>query len=190
MKYAIVAVSGLAIAANAHAAISFTQVGTALLSGGSTAVIFSGFGTGTATSFIYHFGYSEPIGDSSWASDMQITLTAPNLNSVSIAGFDNLGGLQPSYDGPGSNAPGVYGSNFDISSFNLAGAGTWTVTITNDWGQDPNPNLIGGAIGSALAEELNPFMGTIEGVNVPAPGAAAIFGLAGLIAVRRKRETS
>ena len=43
MKHALMTVAGLAMAANANAAFTFTQVGTALLGGGQTAVLFSGF---------------------------------------------------------------------------------------------------------------------------------------------------
>lgn len=70
--------------------------------------------------------------------------------------------------------PGTYGTSGPDFLFNFDGtmkAGTWTLTITDNAGGDTGM-LRGWSI------TMN---------NVPAPGAAALLGLGGLLAARRRR---
>ena len=177
MKYAITAAAGLALAAGASADYSFNFAGPVELANGASAMLFSGNLSGGAIGFNYDFFYDEPApGDSSWASDMLISITAANGNTVTIGGYDNPGLAVP-YQGAASGDPGTYGANIDISAFGLGGSGLWTVSITNDGPAafDPDPNIISN------------FNGMLVGDVVPTPGALGLFGLAGLAATRRRR---
>ncbi len=140
-----------------------------------------------------------------WIGDVHIVLTTPNarynvfVRGGSVAGSvgwsDNFLGNYTFADG-GVAVPGGVGSANNIASgtyawgFNSAqwtngnlgifnssaagisgSAGTWSIQIY-DW--------VGADSGSLLSWTLN--------VNeVPAPGAAALFGLAGLAGLRRRR---
>jgi hypothetical protein len=177
----LVVASGLAVTSGAQAFMFVQSPSPVLIAASQTVTLFTGFASGSLTLFTYTFGYDEPITDSSWASDMRIDITDPNNTTVSIAGLDTPG-LVPTYNGPISDPAGKYGDKFDLSSFGLAGTGIWTITFTNDWSGDPNPNEIGGGIGGT-----NPFIGTLDGVVLPAPGAIGFFGVAGIAAFRRRR---
>ncbi len=170
MKYALTAAAGLALSAGASADVAFSAAGPFTLAGGASAVLFSGNASGTLTGFDWSFDWATP-GDSSWASDMQITITDPNANSATIEGYD-LPGILTSYNGPASGPAGNYGDNIPLAG--LSGSGVWTVTVSNDWGGDPNPNTISN------------FNGNLQGL-VPTPGALGLFGIAGLAATRRRR---
>lgn len=174
MKCVLLASAGLAITAGANADQAFTAAGPFTLASNASATLFtSGGGSfGTLGLFTFSFTYDEPNGDLSWASDMQITLS-DGVSSAAIAGFSSATNFLPSYDGSPSNAPGVYGDVIDLSAFALDGANL-TITITNDWIGDPNPNVIAN------------FSGVLGGI-VPAPGAMALFSIAGLAAIRRRR---
>ena len=114
--------AGLAVAAGARADVMISHAGPTSLGAGQSVVLFSGNLSGTATTFDWSFTYGEPVLDSSWASDMMITITAANGNSIDIGGYPGPGDLTPSYDGPGSNAPGVYaqGAPLNLGAFNLS----------------------------------------------------------------------
>lgn len=158
-------------ATTARADFAFSQGEPVLLGGGES---FS-FNLNTCcilTGFDWSFAFDD-FGDDSLASDMQITITDPNGNMVMIAGRDTPG-LAVSYGGPASGPPGIYGDNLALAG--LSGTPNWTVTIANDWLADPNPNLISN------------FMGNLQGINVPAPGAGFVAILAiGAGATRRRR---
>lgn len=178
MKHALTAAATLAITAGAGADVMFHFAGPALLNATESATVFSGNLSGTATGFNFSFLYGEPTpGDASWASDMQITITAANGNSVTIGGYTSPIDIVPSYDGGGSSAPGVYGDMVSLAGFNLSGNGLWTVTIHNDANGpfvDTSPNSI------------SDFNGLLVGV-VPSPAGLSLFGIAGLAALRRRR---
>ncbi len=179
MKFALIAAAGLAITAGANANQTFTVAGPLSLSGlgaglgGTPTTLFSSGGAsfGTLGLFTFSFTYAEPVLDSSWASDMQIILS-DGVNTATIGGYD-APGIAPAYGGAASTAPGVYGDAIDLSLSGITG-GNLTVTIANDWGGDPNPNVITG------------FTATLGGI-VPTPGAMGLFGIAGLAAIRRRR---
>ena len=173
MKFAITAVAGLALAAGASADVNFSHAGPDTLAGGQGVDVFSGSASGSLSIFTWSFDYDETVSDSSWASDMAIDITDPNGNTVRIGGYDIVGLITP-YDGPASDVPGNYGGSFDLSGNGLSGSGTWTVRISDDWGGDPNANIVSN------------FNGTL-GRLVPTPGALGLFGIAGLAATRRRR---
>jgi MYXO-CTERM domain-containing protein len=173
MKFALIAAAGLAITAGANANQAFSAAGPFALAGGASANLFTSGGAsfGTLGLFTFSFTYAEPVLDSSWASDMQITIS-DGINTATIGGYD-APGIAPVYGGSGSTAPGVYSDKIDLSAFGITG-GNLTVDISNDWGGDPNPNTVSG------------FSATLGGI-VPTPGAMGLFGIAGLAAIRRRR---
>jgi len=175
MKFVLIASAGLAITVGANADQAFTAAGPFTLASNASATLFTSVGSlsGTLGLFTYSFTYAEPVSDSSWASDMQITLS-DGVNTAAIARFSGTANFLPSYDGSQSNAPGVYGDAIDLSAYAIDGANL-TITITNDWTGDPNPNVI------------TNFSGVLGGI-VPAPGAMGLFSIAGLAAIRRRRR--
>ncbi len=158
----------------AQADVYFSQIGPFELAGGES-VSFSVGVSGSMSGCNWNFDWFNP-GDSSWASDLQITITDPNSNSVSIAGHDNQG-LPVSYDGPGSGPTGTYGDNIAVDG--LSGAGFWTVTVTNDFSADEIPSVFSNF-------EMN-IQGPGKGYT-PAPGTGATAFLAlGAFSARRRR---
>jgi len=173
MKLALAAAAGLALTTGASADVIFSHAGPDTLGAGQSATMFSGNASGSLSSFSFSFDYAETVSDASWASDMQITVMDPNGNTLTFGGFDDaFPDFDVPYDGSISDGPGNYGASFNVSG--LSGSGVWTVTITDDWLGDPNPNIVSN------------FNGTL-GRLVPTPGALGLFGIAGLAATRRRR---
>lgn len=125
--------------------------------------------------FTVSFDYDEPISDASWASDLRMFLTAPGGKLVDLGGFSNV---QNDWDfqGSGSTLPGHYTHTSDAARWadDPQDKGTWTIELINDWTDDPNPT------------QWNNF--TITFHKVPAPGALALLGAAGLAGARRRRR--
>lgn len=120
-------------------------------------------------------------GGGAWASDTIMTITAPDSTQISRGGFPAPGGDQDwDFQGGVSSGDGMYshgfGSTFGDGDADLAfaggvsGNGTWTFEFEQTWG-----------------------VATWKGVSIvlhqiPAPGALALLGLAGLVGVRRRRD--
>lgn len=135
--------------------------------------------SGTLTDFTLNFNYVDGQ-SASWASDMLIQIFAPNggnafwggSNVNPVGGAVDKGGW--SFAGSGSTASGPYSDNSNLlGATNLSGAGTWTIRILNGW------------TGATLACGYNDVNLNLIGV-VPAPGAVALLGLAGLVGRRRR----
>lgn len=105
-----------------------------------------------------------------WGSDMRLVIGAPGGQTVSIGGFDTLSDLDWAFTGSGSANPGSYASGPHAWPLGNS-AGAWTLTFTNDW-----------ASGNGQLTWSN-----VKVTLVPAPGAAALMGLGGLVAFRRRR---
>lgn len=134
--------------------------------------------TGTIASMdsVDLFGFTH-----TFASDLIVTLTHMETGTSAIlmnevGGSGDLVGDYSIIDGGAAFtgtpiAPGAYGGSESLSIFNgEALAGTWLLTITDGAGQDT---------GAISAFGLN--------VTIPTPGALALMGLGGLMAVRRRR---
>lgn len=117
----------------------------------------------------------------SFASDLTVMLTHLETGTSAIlmnevGGGGDLVGDYSIVDGgaafSGSPiAPGAYGGSESLSIFNgEALAGTWLLTISDGAGQD---------VGAISAFGIN--------ATVPTPGALALLGLGGIVAVRRRR---
>ena len=124
-----------------------------------------------ATGFDIGFDYDEPVADASWASDVQFTISNADGAVFIVGGFTNAGDADVlwAFDGSDSTNPGFYSDSFMLD----LPAGDYTLTFTNDWSTDPNPNVYNNIAGSFT--------------KIPTPGAAGLLGLAGLAAVRRRR---
>lgn len=138
---------------------------------------------GTLTSWTVSFDYLGNS-DASWASDAIFAIMSANGNAVEVGGY-NLTFSFPSMgpiDGNSSDA-GSYThtitqdlNGLPLSSYDISGSGTWTFLVGDGWNG-----------GSELSSYHNVVF-TLVGVNlVPAPGALALLGLAGLIGTRRRR---
>lgn len=184
-KFALAAFAGLAASSGAYADAVFHFAGPVAVGAGDVVTLFSGHLSGDATGFAFSFffGQSTPF-DPSWASDMQIKITAANGNSVTIGGYSSAVDIFPAYDGPFSEEEGVYGDTVDLTAFDLAGDGIWTVTIIDDYPMDGFDNIISSFDGTLLGS-----VAPMGGVAVPIPSALSLgfFGLTGLAAARRRR---
>ena len=118
------------------------------------------------------------LGGWTWAGDLLITITDPNGNSIEFGGFDVTQGFASAGDFPSSwdsSSSGAYAHNASLASFGLGGSGTWAIGVYDGYtGGSETDNWIG--------------IINLEGVElVPAPGALALLGLAGLAGRRRRR---
>lgn len=113
--------------------------------------------------------YGEPVGDLSYASDLKVLVNTPTGGFYDIGGFDNPG-MPWAFDGFGSDAPGLYTDKIFLNPWEPKG--WWQFTFINDWAADANPNT---------------YEIWVTFQKIPAPGSAALLGLGGLAAIRRRR---
>jgi len=152
------------VASNAGGSINFNEYNFVL--------------SGTLTDFTLNFNYVDG-NPSSWASDMIIQIIAPNGGNAFWGGTNvNPTGSTDkgvwSFDGSASTVSGPYSDNSNLLGVtNLSGAGTWKIRILNGWT---------GAVNACGYNDVNL---NLIGV-VPAPGAVALLGLAGLVGRRRR----
>lgn len=140
---------------------------------------------GTLTNWSISFDYGGN-GDASWSSDALFGVQGPNGNALEAGGFNQelndifgvsaLANVGPVGDDTGD--PGSFTNDFGgLTGHDVSGSGTWTLFVAD--GYDG---------GTELSEYSNVSM-TLRGVDViPAPGALALLGVAGLIGRRRRRN--
>lgn len=133
--------------------------------------------TGQMTGFEIVFDFDPLDAGGAWASDMVFVLIGAGLEGVSWGGFNTDFGFPSqgswAFDGSGSAAAGTYTDTIDFTS---ASTGTWTLGIGNGW-------TTGGEV--AYNNVSVTLFGDVD--FVPAPGALALLGLAGLAGSRRRR---
>ena len=163
-------ITAAAIAGAANADITINIDETSLL-GGEAVFVDLGEVSGTLTGISYSYSWTNNEGDSSWSSDMLIGVTHSGT-AVSVGGY-NLSFTSGSSWGAlaGSYSSGTY-SGYASGSMAMSGpAGFWWV---NGW--------------SASAGTTSSATVTLMGINaIPAPGALALLGLAGIAGRRRRR---
>jgi len=168
-------VSVAAIAGFAPADIVVDVAEVSLLGGEAVYVDLGGV-SGTLTGISYTYAWSNNEGDSSWSSDMLIGVTNGGVSgsaTVSVGGYNlNFGGS--SWGGlNGSASTGTYSGS---ASGSMAMSGAAGFYWANGW--------------SSSAGTTSSGTFTLHGINaaaIPAPGALALLGLAG-IASRRRRK--
>ncbi len=182
MKIAVLAgglVAAIATVASADTAVSLGN--NSLAASPADGSVFNSYTfnlSGTLTDFSLSFNYVDG-NSASWASDMIIQIIAPNGGNAFWGGTNvNPTGSTDkglwSFDGAGSTASGFYADASNLlGATNLSGAGTWEFRIINGW------------TGAVLPCGYNDVNLNLVGV-VPAPGAVALLGLAGLAGRRRR----
>lgn len=108
-----------------------------------------------------------------WAGDLLIAFTDSNGNSVEYGGYnltfghDSIGDFSASWD---SSSSGAYAGTIDLSGSGLADVAS-----------------IQFMDGYSSGASTDHWAGSITGADIPAPGALALLGLAGLAGRRRRR---
>lgn len=112
-----------------------------------------------------------------WAGDFHIAIVDPNGNHLQFGGYDYDSGHAVAGDFPSSwdsSTSGSFSHTASLASMGLGGDGDWTVHLTHGYS---------GGGGDAWDGNV-----TLHGLTlVPAPGALALLGLAGLAGRRRRR---
>lgn len=121
-------------------------------------------------------------GTATWASDTRLDIIAPDGTSHSIGGFGQDDTEDWDFQGSQSTDDGLYthglGSEFgdgepDFVFDKIAKGGTWSFTFTQTFGTD--------VTWKGVSINLH------KQAALPAPGAIALLGLAGLAGTRRRR---
>lgn len=141
--------------------------------GGESSIIKLTDLSGELTGFTISYYFEELESSGAWASDAAFV-----LNGAQYGGYDiflstgtTFAGFWP-WDGIGSAPAGVYGG-----SIAATGSFTYGNSYTFEFGN-------GYSIGDAYYKDITV---TLHGVSqVPAPGAIALLGLAGLVGRRRR----
>lgn len=173
----LAAVSTFGLASGANADVKILLPNQSLAGGESASYDTSGL-TGTLTGFSIVFDFDDLASGAtaSWASDMGIVFDG----GVQYGGLSNVFGTSAgpywSFDGSGSTNPGTYTDTIGGLSTAFTGQ-TLNILIGNTWL-------------TSLTCEYNNVSITLIGVDkVPAPGALALLGVAGLAGRRRRRSS-
>lgn len=180
----LLAAAVLAAAAGAANADVTYALGNALLAGNQTTGVVDTL-TGTCTGVTISVDFQPDAtaqGNGSWCSDAAVIVVPPAGSGGSQwGGYNTLFGVGTvfqgywAYDGSGSAPPGIYGDTQPNTNAGLTGAGSWTIAFGNGWS-------------SSTPVQYNNITITLHGVDVvPAPGAAALLGVGGLLVARRRR---
>lgn len=164
MKLAIATAAGLAMAATANAqSLDLSGVGVE----GTTPVMVGSISSMTAVTAIEFDNLVSVDTSPSWGSEVQIQIDGPNGFSFSAGGGDVAADLTFGW----GNSSGTW--TFTGSAAVSGDAGTYNVSVFqsfDDFSPDPDSVFQSGTI-----------------TLIPTPGSAAILGLGGLAAVRRRR---
>ena len=177
MRIAILA-GGLALAVAAGASATECSVklsfGSGQYVGGQSSTITLNNLSGNLTAFVIDFDFNPQSSSASWASDAAFV-----LNGTQYGGYDtylstatSFGGFW-SFNGSGSAPAGHYFDAKNASGLYVAGT-DYTFEFGNGWSTS-------GAV--AYDNVTITLFGVCE---VPAPGAVALLGLAGLVGRRRR----
>ena len=114
-----------------------------------------------------------------WAGDLLIGFVDPNGNAAEFGGYDLSFGFPTAGDFPSSwdtSVSGVYSYAFSLEDSGLSGSGNWTIMFADGYSSGEATDQWDGVI-------------RLEGLEaVPAPGALALLGIAGLAGRRPRRS--
>ena len=152
--------------------VAFAVTGPGLNSSTYTAELDGALaGMNVATNFVNAGGWT-------WAGDLHIGIVDPNGNAMQFGGYNYDDGSANAGDFPSSwdtSTSGAFAHNASLAAMGLSGSGTWTITVTDGYDNGAETDAWDGII-------------NLEGVElVPAPGAIALLGVAGLAGRRRRR---
>lgn len=178
MSKVLVAVAGLAMAGAANAQV-FNFGNTGVLAGFNAAATqnFNVASGGSITGFTITADM-QTAGGGSWQSDMKLEITAPGgavfsvgptFGNTTNTAWNQLGGTGAVP--PNTTAAGPLSMSFPFA-FGSA-TGNWTVRLSNGWT-------------GALAPDTVSWNNVVITL-VPTPASAALLGLGGLVALRRRR---
>ena len=176
MKIALCAGALAAVVAATASADTAISLGNNSLTGGQANTYTFNL-SGSLSDFSIAFNYVDG-NSASWASDMILQIIDPNGVSKHWGGSNVVPTPAStlvsawSFGGSGSTNSGPYSDTSNLVS-GLSGSGTWTFKIYNGWTGATNPC------------GYNDVNINLVGV-VPAPGAVALLGLAGLVGRRRR----
>jgi hypothetical protein len=131
--------------------------------------------------FSVSFDYVDMNDDMSWASDIEFQISSPG-ESTWIVGQEQFNGGDPwgdqddiwDFDGPRGEFSGSYSSDhFPWKDDPQAKGGTWNFMFTDTWDGDTQYNNV-----------------VVTLYKIPAPGALAMLGVAGLLGAPRRRRRS
>lgn len=176
MKRFTLSAAGLAAAAicgASNADISF-QFSSGALLGGQFVSFNLGSISGTLTSAIADIQFTNLASDSSWAADMLVAVS-DGTNAGEFGGYNlSFGATDLGSWVPGSSSTSGFYSMIANNGGSVAMNGAGTIYIANGYSFSS---------GASYSGKI-----TLKGLNyVPAPGAVALIGLAGLRSRRRAR---
>jgi hypothetical protein len=166
----IAAVSGAALAGAASGQVDLS-VGSFGLAPTATVMFEFDVGPGMDVLGITFKGdYTDDGPGGNWASDTRMVVEGPT-DSVAGGGYDTASDYLWQFDGPGSDASGFY-ADTHLGVISSSAEGKWKVTFKNDYS-------------FGIFVKWDNVVVTLE--TVPAPASAALLGLGGLVALRRRR---
>ena len=189
------------IAGSNNAILEWGFAGTGAVTAGETTLFPSDIAIANgATNIITDVNVTLKTGAHTWADDMEISLRSPSGTVVVLmqdaGGSDDIAGsltfddqaagmiddATGTFTGSGTYQPSVYSTatttapaptGVGLSAFNGENAnGTWSLFVFDDAGGDTG----------AFSDGWN-----IELTVIPAPASAALLGLGGIAAIRRRR---
>lgn len=173
-KAALAAVAALVTASAANADVTINLGGPYVFTGGQSTTVNSAPLFGTLTGITVSLDYSNALGGS-WVADTGVTVDALQWGGYDMfinGATTDMGGI---VGFPNSGTAGSYVGTGGGASVAYAG-GSAVVGIGNAYT----------FAGSGMT--LNNVVITLHGVNVPAPGALALLGVAGVVGGRRRRR--
>ncbi len=173
LSVAVTSACGFAYNSSADVVIDFDLSGP----GGNTITFDLLELTGNLTEIDFNVDFTND-GGWTWAGDLLIGLVDANGSAIEYGGYNmsfgytNAGDFDGSWD---STDSGNYTASLDVSEYGLGGTGSYMLALMDGYDNGAETDNWNGTI-------------TLVGVDyIPAPGAIALFGLAGIASRRRRR---
>ncbi len=130
--------------------------------------------SGLLVGFSFEGDYSDPNDAGMWASDTRLNVYLDGVQVYSVGGF--TAPANPwDFQGGGSAPDGFYSHGPDTNAAIKGLSGDWEFVFTNGWDSD-------------LTDDIQWDNAILTIHTIPAPGALALLGLAGLAGTSRRRR--